>query len=134
MTSRILCRNLQRAAARCSCQSRRLQPAAALSHQPASQSLVPRSVPVMLLGSAKQSDYVGGYLPLTRGGFLSCAIFFGWPPLFIVLGGRWGGAVGVFAFFVVAPPRLARLLAQSPLVPRSLFAAAAMCIFASFLY
>ena len=87
----------------------------------------------MLLGSAKQSDYVGGYLPLTRGGFLSCAVFFSCPPLFIVLGGRWGGAFVVFAFFVVAPPRLARLLAARPLVPRSRFAAAASSVIASFL-
>ena len=87
----------------------------------------------MLLGSAKQSDDVGGYLLLTRGGCLSYADFFVRPPLFIILGGRWGGAVVAIVFFVVAPPRLARLLAPRPLVPRSRVAAAALCLFASIL-
>ena len=133
MTFRILCRNLQHAAARCSQPSRRLQPAAALIHQPASRSVVPPSAAVMLLGSAKQSDYVGVYRLLTRAGVFVVSIVFGYPALFIIFGGRWGGAFVVFAFFVVAPPRLARLLAKRPLVPRSRFATAAMCVIASFL-
>ena len=118
MTFRILCRNLVHAAARCSWLSRRLQPAAALNHQPASRSLVPRSAAVMLLGSAKQSVYVGGYQPLTRAGVFGVSFFFGYPALFIDLAGRGGGAFVFIRFFCTHPPRLALLLLPPPSLRR----------------